>query len=65
MNNENTQVVVAQQETDLKAEAKKQLCIIANDSLQCTGKPIKDFTNSAIDYCINRFVDWVDSRLSA
>lgn len=65
MNNENTQIVVAQQEIDLKAEAKKQLRIIANDSLQCTRKPIKDFTNSAIDYCINRFIDWVDRKLSA
>lgn len=65
MKNENTQIEVAHQEIDLKSEAKKQLQIIVNDSLQCTRKPIKDFTNSAIDYWLNRFIVWVDSKLSA
>lgn len=65
MKNENTQILFVQQEIDLKSEAKKQLCIIANDSLQCTRKPLKDFANSAIDYCINRFTAWLNSKLSA
>lgn len=65
MNNENTRIEVARQEIDLKAEAKKQLCIIANESLQCTGKSIKSFAISVIDYCINRCIVWLDSKLSA
>jgi hypothetical protein len=64
MKNENTQSVVAQQEIDLRLEAKKNLYVIVSDSLKCTRKPLKDFANSAIDYCINRFIAWVDNKLS-
>lgn len=64
MKNENTPIVVAQQEMDLKLEAKKLVYIIVNDSLQCAKKPLKDFANSVIDYGMNRFITWVDSKLS-
>ena len=65
MTNKNTEIVVAQQEIDLKFEAKKQLRIAAVDSLNCAKQPAKDFANSVVDYFFNRFIDWVDSKLSA
>ena len=65
MTHENTEIVVAHQEIDLKREAKKQLRIAAVDSAQCVRKPAKDFTTCAVDYLINLFIDWVDSKLSA
>ena len=61
MTNESTEIVVAQQEIDLKVEAKKQLRIAAVDSLNCA----KDFANCVVDYFIGRFINWVDSKLSA
>jgi len=65
MTNENTEIIVAQQKTDLKGEAKKQLQIAVNASLQCAKKPAKDLADYAVDYFFNRFIDWVDSKLSA
>lgn len=49
MTNENTEIVVAQQKMDLKAEAKKQLQIALTHSLQCAKKPAKDFAVYAVD----------------
>lgn len=65
MTNENKKVVVSQQKIDLKDEAKKQFRIATVDSLNCVRKPAKDFTNRAIDYFINHFISWLDSKLSA
>jgi len=65
MTNENTEIVVAQQKMDLKAEAKKQLQIAVTHSLQCAKKPAKDLAVYAVDYFLNCFIDWVDSKLSA
>ena len=64
MVNENTEIVVAHPEIDLKIEAKKQLRIIAISSLQCTKQPAKDFANCMVDYLIDHFVKWMDSKLS-
>lgn len=65
MTNENAEIVVTRQEVDLKVEAKKQLRIAAVDSLQCVKKPAKDFANCVVEYLVNHFIDWVDSKLSA
>lgn len=65
MTNENTKIVVSQQEIDLRDEAKKQFRIATVDSLNCVRKPAKDFTNCAIDYLVNHFISWLDSKLSA
>lgn len=65
MTNENTEIVVSQQEIDLKIEAKKQLRIAAVDSLQCAKQPAKDFANCVVDYIIDRFMNWVENKLSA
>lgn len=65
MTNENTKVVVSQQKIDLKDEAKKQFHIATVDSLNCVRKPAKDFTNRVIDYFVNHFISWLDSKLSA
>lgn len=65
MTNEHTEIVVAQQKTDLKTEAKKQLQIAVTESLQCTKKPAKDLADYAVDFFFNRFIDWVDRKLSA
>ena len=65
MTNESTEIVVTRQKVDLKVEAKKQLRIAAVDSLQCAKKPTKDFANCVVDYLVDRFINWVDSKLSA
>lgn len=65
MTNENTEIVVSQQEFDLKIEAKKQLRIAAVDSLQCAKQPAKDYANCVVDYLIDRFINWVENKLSA
>ena len=65
MKNENTEIVVSQQKIDLKDEAKKQFRIAMVNSLNCVRKPAKDFTNCAIDYLVNHFISWLDSKLSA
>lgn len=65
MTNENAEIVVSQQEIDLKIEAKKQLRIAAVDSLQCAKQPAKDFANCVVDYLIDRFINWVENKLSA
>ena len=65
MTNENTKVVVSQQKIDLKDEAKKQFRIATVNSLNCVRKPAKDFTNRVIDYFVNHFISWLDSKLSA
>ena len=65
MINENTEIVASQQEIDLKIEAKRQLRIVAVDSLQCAKQPTKDYANCVVDYLIDRFVDWVENKLSS
>lgn len=65
MTNENTEVVVSQQKIDLKDEARKQFHIATVDSLNCVRKPVKDFTNCAIDYLVNHLIGWLDGKLSA
>ena len=65
MTNENTEMVVSHQEMDLKVETKKQLRIAVVDSLQCAKKPAKDFADCVVDYHFDRFINWVDSKLSA
>lgn len=65
MTNENTEIVASQQEIDLKIEAKRQLRIAAVDSLQCAKQPAKDYANCVVDYLIDRFIDWVENKLSS
>lgn len=65
MTNENTKIVVSQQEIDLKNEVKKQLRIAGVDSLQCVKQPVKDFANCVVDYLVGRFISWVEHKLSA
>lgn len=65
MTNESTEIVVSQQEIDLKVEAKKQLHVAAVDSLKCVKRPAKDFANSVVDYLVNQLINWVDNKLSA
>jgi hypothetical protein len=65
MTNENTKIVVSQQEIDLRDEAKKQFRIATVDSLNCVRKPAKDFADCVVDYLLNRLINWVDSKLSA
>ena len=65
MTNESTKIVVSREEVDLKVEAKKQFRMAAVDSLQCTKKPAKDFVNCVVDYLVDRFINWVDNKLSA
>lgn len=65
MTNENTEIVVSHQEIDLKVEAKKQLRIAAVDSLKCAKKPAKDFADCVVEYLLDRFINWVDIKLSA
>ena len=65
MTNENTEIVVSNQEIDLKVEAKKQLRIATVDFFKCAKKPTKDFADCVVEYLLNRLINWVDSKLSA
>lgn len=65
MANNTTEITTTQNEIDLREEAKKQLRVAAVGSLNYAKKPAKDFANCAIDYFLDRFIDWVESKLSA
>ena len=64
MTKENTEIVVSNKEIDLKVEAKKQLQIVAVNTIHSAKQPAKDFANCAIDYVWNRFTYWMYSKLS-
>lgn len=57
--------VVPNKSISLKDEARKQLRIAAENSLQGTKKPAKDFSSKVIERLIDSLIAWVDNKLSA